>query len=116
MSEPDAEPPGAAWLCCVNAGSREEALRIGRAVIEERLAAGANVIDGLSSLYRWQGRLEEADEALLILKTRAELVPALIARVRELHSYDCPSIVALPIAAGNPDYLRWIATETGSDS
>jgi periplasmic divalent cation tolerance protein len=48
----------------------------------------------------------------LILKTRAELVPALIARVRQLHSYDCPSIVALPIAAGDPDYLRWIAIET----
>jgi periplasmic divalent cation tolerance protein len=106
--------PGAAWLCHVNAGSREEALRIGRAVVEERLAACANVIDGLSSLYWWRGRLEQASEALLILKTRGELVPALIARARQLHSYQCPAIVALPIAAGDPDYLRWIATETGA--
>ena len=104
-----------AWLCHVNVGSRAEALEIGRAVVEQRLAACANVLDGLSSLYRWQGRLEEADEALLILKTRAELVSALISRVTELHSYDCPSVVALPIAAGNPEYLRWIATETGSE-
>ena len=103
-----------AWLCQVNAGSRAEALRIGRAVVEERLAASANVIGGVSSIYWWQGRLEEADEVLLILKTRAELVAALIARVTQLHSYDCPAVVALPIAAGNPDYLRWIASETRS--
>jgi periplasmic divalent cation tolerance protein len=103
-----------AWLCHVNAGSREEALRIGRALVEERLAACANVVDGLSSLYWWRGRLEEAGEALLILKTRGELVPALIERARQLHSYECPSIVALPIAAGNPDYLGWIAAETRS--
>jgi periplasmic divalent cation tolerance protein len=51
---------------------------------------------------------------LLILKTRGELVPALIERTRQLHSYECPSVVALPIAAGNPDYLRWIAAETRS--
>jgi periplasmic divalent cation tolerance protein len=101
-----------AWLCHVNVGSREEALRIGRAVVEERLAACANVIEGLSSLYWWHGRLEEASEALLTLKTRAELVPTLIARVRQLHSYDCPGVVALPIAAANADYLDWIARET----
>ncbi len=104
-----------AWLCHVNVGSRAEALEIGRVLVEERLAACANVLDGLSSLYWWQGRLEEADEALLILKTRAELVPALISRVTELHCYECPSVVALPIAAGNPDYLRWIGAETRSD-
>ncbi len=108
----DGPPPPAAWLCHVNAGSRAEALRIGRAVVEERLAASANVLGGLSSCYWWQGRLEEAAEALLILKTRAELVPTLIARVRQLHSYQCPAVIALPIAAGNPDYLRWIAAET----
>jgi periplasmic divalent cation tolerance protein len=101
-----------AWLCYVTAGSREEGLRIGRAVVGERLAAGANVIDGLTSLYWWQGRLEQAGEALLILKTRAELVSPLIARVCELHSYQCPPVVALPIQAGQPDYLRWIVAET----
>ena len=102
----------AACLCYVTAGSREAALRLGRALVEERLAAGANVVDGLSSLYWWRGTLEQASEALLMLKTRAALVPALTARVRQLHGYECPSVVALPIVGGNPDYLRWIAAET----
>ena len=99
-------------FCYVTAGSREEALAIGRTVVDERLAACANVLDGMTSLYWWQGVLEQASEAVLILKTRAELVERLTMRVRELHSYDCPCVVALPIAAGNPDYLAWIAGET----
>lgn len=99
-------------VCYVTAGSRDEALRIGRALVEERLAACANVHAGVGSIYWWQGRLEEAEEAVVVLKTRAELVPALTARVRQLHSYDCPCVVALPIEAGNPDYLDWIAAET----
>jgi len=99
-------------FCYVTAGSREEALAIGRTVVEERLAACANVLDGMSSIYWWQGALEEASEAVLILKTRAELLERLVARVRELHSYDCPCVVALPIDAGNPAYLEWIARET----
>ena len=81
-------------------------------MVDERLAACANVLDGMTSLYWWQGVLEQASEAVLILKTRAELVERLTMRVRELHSYDCPCVVALPIAAGNPDYLAWIAGET----
>jgi periplasmic divalent cation tolerance protein len=100
-------------FCYVTAGSRDEALSIGRTVVEERLAACANVLGGMTSLYWWQGALEQADEAVLILKTRAELVERLTARIRELHSYACPCVVALPIAAGNPRYLDWIAGETG---
>src|SRR5919106_4872515 len=102
-----------ACFCYVTAGSKDEALRIGRALVDERLAACANVLDGMISVYWWQGSLEQADEAVLILKTRAELVEPLTARIRELHSYECPCVVALPIAAGNPDYLDWIAGETG---
>jgi periplasmic divalent cation tolerance protein len=98
-------------FCYVTAGSREEALAIGRTVVEERLAACANVLDDMSSIYWWQGTLEQASEAVLILKTRAELVERLTARVRELHSYECPCVVALPIEAGNPAYLDWIARE-----
>ena len=103
----------AVFFCYVTAGSREEALAIGRTVVEERLAACANVLDGVSSIYWWQGTLEQASEAVLILKTRAELVERLTARIRELHRYDCPCVVALPIEAGNPAYLDWIARETG---
>ena len=99
-------------FCYVTAGSRDEALSIGRTVVQERLAACANVLDGSTSVYWWRGALEQAGEAVLILKTRAELVERLSARVRELHSYECPCVVALPIAGGNPGYLDWIAGET----
>ena len=92
--------------------SLDEALAIGKALVKERLAACANVLDGAHSIYWWQGAVQEDREALLILKTRAELVDRLIERVKALHSYDCPCIVALPIVAGNPDYLTWIERET----
>ena len=101
-----------ACFCYVTAGSRDEALAIGRALVEERLAACANVLDGMTSIYWWQDRLDQAQEAVLIAKTRTELFPALSARVQQLHSYDCPCVVALPIADGNPDYLAWIVAET----
>ena len=100
-----------ACFCYVTAGSRDEALRIGRALVEERLAACANVVDGMTSVYWWQDALEQADEAVLIVKTRAELVERLTTRVRELHGYDCPCVVSLPITGGNADYLAWIAAE-----
>jgi periplasmic divalent cation tolerance protein len=102
----------AAYFCYVTAPSREVALAIGRTVVEERLAACANVLDGTTSLYWWQGTLEEASEAVLILKTRGELLERLAARVTDLHPYECPGVVALPIAAGNRAYLDWIAGET----
>jgi periplasmic divalent cation tolerance protein len=98
--------------CYVTCASVEEALRIGREVVEARLAACANVLPGLTSIYHWQGRIECGSEAALVLKTRAELVEALIARVKSLHSYSVPCVVALPIASGNPDYLAWLAAET----
>jgi periplasmic divalent cation tolerance protein len=101
----------ASW-CYVTAGSRAEALTIGRMVVEERLAASANVLDGVTSIYWWQGALEQAGEAVLILKTRTALVERLTARIRELHSYECPCVVVLPIVAGNPEYLDWLAGET----
>jgi periplasmic divalent cation tolerance protein len=104
-----------ACFCYVTAGSKGEALRVGRALVEEQLAACANVLDGMTSVYWWQGALEQADEAMLIVKTRAELVDRLTARVRELHSYDCPCVLSLPIMGGNPDYLAWIAAEAQPD-
>jgi periplasmic divalent cation tolerance protein len=105
-----AEQAMTASLCYVTAGS----LATARTVVEERLAASANVLDGATSIYWWRGALEEASEAVLILKTRTELVERLAARIRELHSYECPCVVALPIVAGNPQYLAWIARETGA--
>ena len=96
----------------ITAADREAALGLGRALVEERLAACANVIGGMESVYWWEGKLEQSREAVLILKTRAGLVEALTERVRALHAYDCPCVVALPIVGGNPDYLAWIAAET----
>jgi periplasmic divalent cation tolerance protein len=97
----------------VSLSPREDALAIGRALVEERLAAAVNVQDGVRSIYRWQGAIEEATEVLLIAKTRAALVPRLTARVVEVHSYRCPAVVAVPICGGNPDYLAWVENQTG---
>jgi len=94
------------------AADRAEALRIGRAVVEARLAACANVIDGMRSVYWWQGKLEENAEAVLILKSTDDRLADLIDQVKSLHSYDCPCIEALPVMAGNPAFLDWVALET----
>jgi len=96
----------------ITAASHTEALAIGRTLVAERLAACANVLPGVRSVYRWQGKVEEGDEAVLVAKTRAGLSGRLVDRVKSLHSYTCPAIVTLPILEGNPDYLAWIAAET----
>lgn len=98
-------------LVYVTASSAEEAQRIGRALVEERLAACANVFPAIRSYYWWQGELQEDGEAALILKTTADRVDAVIRRVRELHSYTVPAILAVPVLAGNPDFLAWIDRE-----
>ena len=95
------------------AGSLEEADRIGRALVAERLAACANILPGMRSIYWWQGKIEEAGEAVLVLKTVRQNLDRLTARVKDLHSYSVPCVVALPIAGGNADYLKWIAAESG---
>ncbi len=101
-----------ATLVYVTASSREEALKISRTVVEERRAACANVFQPITSVYWWEGKVQEEGETSFILKTRADLVEALTQRVRALHSYTCPCVVALPIAAGNPAFLSWIENET----
>ncbi len=97
----------------VTAKDEDEAKQIARTVVSERLAACANLLGGIDSVYWWQGKLCEDHEVALILKTSAERKPGLIERIKELHSYDCPCIVCLPIADGNRDFLNWIAAETG---
>ncbi len=96
----------------VTASSAEEAGRIGKALVEARLAACANVFGAVKSYYWWDGAVQEDTEAALVLKTRSELVDALTAKVKALHSYDCPCVVALPIEGGNPEFLAWIDAET----
>ena len=96
----------------VTAAARAQAEALGQALVEERLAACANVLDGLTSIYRWEGEIHRDHEAAVLLKTRAALLPAVEARIRELHSYDLPCIVAWPIVGGNAAYLAWIAEQT----
>src|SRR5882757_8985494 len=94
------------------AADNDEAGRIAEALVGERLAACVNILGAVRSVYRWQGQVERADEVALIAKTTANLFDSLAARVRALHSYDTPAIVAWPIVAGEAAYLDWIAVET----
>jgi periplasmic divalent cation tolerance protein len=98
-------------LVYITAGDEDEAHRIGRALVESRLAACANIIGGMNSIYWWEGAIHEDGEAILIVKTGESAVPVLIEKVRSMHSYDCPCVVSLPILEGNPDYLDWIESE-----
>ena len=95
----------------VTAGSSAEGERLARALVEERLAACVNRIAALQSVYRWEGKVEESTEELLIIKTRADLFMALEKRVRELHSYAVPEVIALPIINGSENYLRWLGEQ-----
>jgi periplasmic divalent cation tolerance protein len=93
--------------------SEEEARRIGRALVEERLAACVNILGPCHSIYRWKGEIEEAGEVAAIFKTRADQADALIARLTALHSYDVPAAVVWPIGRAPNDYARWVIDSIG---
>ncbi len=107
--------PMQAVLVYVTVGSHDEALTIARTAVAERLAACANILGEITSVFRWEGKVEEDGEVSLILKTRADFADALTERVLELHSYDCPCVVAIPVTAGNPAFLQWIGEETAAN-
>jgi periplasmic divalent cation tolerance protein len=96
------------------AGSPEEAVRISRELVERGLAACVNRVPGVTSVYRWQGAIEEASEVLLIIKTSAEEVPAVEAALRELHSYEVPEFLVLPVVGGSRSYLDWLFAQVKS--
>ena len=96
----------------VTTSSPAEAEKIGRALVEEKLVACANILSQVRSIYRWQGKICDEPEALMILKTRSGQIKKIIQRVRSLHSYTVPEIIALPILAGSKEYLRWICEVT----
>lgn len=102
----------AARLLYVTVGSADEAAEIGKALVEERLVACVNILTPTQSIYRWQGEIQMDSECVMIAKTRDDLVDAATARIRALHSYDVPCVVALPIDGGNPAFLNWIVEET----
>ncbi|MFC3677180.1 divalent-cation tolerance protein CutA [Ferrovibrio xuzhouensis] len=99
-------------LLYCTAASVAEAEKIAEAVVGQRLAACANIIPGMTSLYWWQGKLERGEEAVLILKTRASLAEAATAAVKAAHSYSVPCVLPLDTAGGNADYLAWLLAET----
>lgn len=90
----------------------EQAVALARALVEERLVACVNMLPGVRSLYRWQGKVVDDKERLLVCKTTPERLPQLVRRVKELHTYTVPEVLALPVDSGLPDYLRWVADET----
>ena len=96
----------------ITVSSKAEAEKIARALVEGHLAACVNIVPEIRSIYRWEGKVEAAHEVLLLAKTRADLFPALAEKVKDLHSYSCPCIVAEPISAGYQPYLDWIKDAT----
>jgi periplasmic divalent cation tolerance protein len=96
----------------MTAGTSEEAERLATALVEERLAACVNLVAPLNSIYRWRGAVERSEEVLLIAKSRRSLLRRFIERVRALHSYEVPEVIALPIVAGARPYLDWLMAET----
>ena len=99
-------------LVYVTTGSDAEARKIASAMVEERLAACANILGEITSIYRWEGSLQTENEVAFILKSQPHLIKKLTARVTELHAYECPCVIAMPIIDGNPEFLKWIIDET----
>ena len=99
-------------LVLTTAGTDEEAQRIARALVEDRLAACVNVAPKVTSVYRWKGAVLTETEFLLLIKTRRELFPRVRETVRRLHSYELPEVLLIPIEGGEDNYLRWLAEGT----
>ncbi|GAB7079745.1 divalent-cation tolerance protein CutA [Megalodesulfovibrio paquesii] len=101
-----------ARLLYITAPSMDEARALGRRLLERRLCACVNMVPNMQAMYWWKDAIEEGEEVVMLCKTTLAKVQSCIDAVRELHSYDVPCVVALPILAGNPDFLQWIEDET----
>ena len=99
----------------VTASGEEEAEKIGRALLENELAACVNIVKNVRSIYRWQGKIEDEAEAMMIVKTRRQHFGRIEEAVKKLHSYSVPEIIALPVVEGPTDYLAWLREETQGD-
>jgi len=99
-------------IVLVTCGSIAEARKIGRNVVEKKLAACANIVPGVESIYRWKGKVERAREVLVVIKTTANRLPELEREVKRLHSYDVPEFIVLSIVAGSSKYLAWLQEST----
>jgi len=101
-------------LVLTTAGSEEQAVQIARGLVERRLAACVNVAALGCSIYRWKGKIEEEEEKLLIIKTSRRLFERVREAIRDLHSYDVPEVLAIPIRDGDPEYLQWLGESLDS--
>jgi len=97
----------------ITASNEDEAAKIAKALVETRLAGCVNIIKGIRSIYSWQGKIEDEKEVLMIIKTQKTLFDSLMKKVKKLHSYKVPEIIALPIIQGSKDYLKWLKEVTG---
>ncbi len=102
-----------ALIIYITAPNEEEGARIARSLVEERLAACVNIVSHVRSIYRWKDKIEDDTEVLMIIKTRKHLFESLEKRVKELHSYTIPEVIALPVVEGSEDYLKWLEEVTG---
>jgi periplasmic divalent cation tolerance protein len=100
----------------VTVGHMDEALKIGRTLVEERQVACANIVPQIHSVYRWKGEVCNNQECLVIMKTESSLFPSLQGRIRQLHSYEVPEIIAFPVTRGLPEYLEWVVQNTGAET
>ncbi|MCC5925831.1 MAG: divalent-cation tolerance protein CutA [Bacteroidetes bacterium] len=95
----------------ITTGSLQEARTIGAVLVEERYAACANILPQMESVYRWKGEIQYDQEVVLIAKTDRARIEDLTKRVKELHSYDCPCVVSLPVDGGNPEFFEWLSEQ-----
>ena len=95
-------------IVLITAGSEEEAHRIAESLVKGKKAACVNIVPRVDSLFWWEGKLDSARESLLLIKTKASLFPEIISLVKDIHSYEVPEIIALPIIGGSEDYLKWL--------
>jgi periplasmic divalent cation tolerance protein len=109
-----AEPSPELRVVLCTAPDAETAETLARTLVEERLAACVNVLPGVRSFYRWQGKLEDAAELLLVVKTRADRCAALAARIQALHPYDLPEVLELAVGGGSAAYLDWVRRESAT--
>ncbi len=96
----------------ITAGDEKEAERVATSLVEKNLVACANVMSGVKSFFRWEGEVQSKKEFLVVGKTRTSLIEDLVQEVKNVHSYDVPCVITWPIEKGNPDFLRWIDSET----